>query len=209
MYRRKAGIVLLNLGVAFASAFAVAGNVDRYSNSTIGLAVEKPRGWYFLTSQAVTESRERVRTRDEALGELVRQRARLPLVAMTKYENPEARSDVSPTAQIVLSPLGARKDLSPEDILRLVVAQMQRGFSDFRIVDPIQAATVSGLRAAHMVATYSIGNQAGRSFAVRSRTWLVPRGGFAFIIGMSGPAQGPDVSEAEFSAILETMRIER
>ena len=29
-----------------------------------------------------------------------------------------------------------------------------------------------------------------------------------FLIGMSGPQEGPDVSEAEFEAVLESIRIE-
>jgi hypothetical protein len=69
MDRRKAAIVLVSLG----AALAVAGDVYRYPNSVIGRALEKFRGWYYTTAQAVTGDGERAHLRDEVLGESGRQ----------------------------------------------------------------------------------------------------------------------------------------
>jgi hypothetical protein len=46
-------------------------------------------------------------------------------------------------------------------------------------------------------------------FKVRTRIWVVPRGPFMFLIGMSGPADGPDVSEEEFTTALASIQIEK
>ena len=44
-------------------------------------------------------------------------------------------------------------------------------------------------------------------FPTLSRMWIVPRGSFMFLIGMSGPQGGPDVSESEFKAVLDSVEI--
>jgi hypothetical protein len=48
----------------------------------------------------------------------------------------------------------------------------------------------------------------GTEYASRSRIWLVPRGQFMFLIAMTGPQDGPDVSEEEFSTVLASIDIE-
>jgi hypothetical protein len=46
-------------------------------------------------------------------------------------------------------------------------------------------------------------------YEVRSRTWVVPRGPYFFMIAMSGPLAGEDVSEAEFEQVLASIEIRR
>ena len=94
-------------------------------------------------------------------------------------------------------------------MLHRATATLQRAFSDFVFVDPIQDADVSGMRAAYMKATYTLRTTDKREHRVVSRTWLVPRGTFMYLIGMSGASQGDDVSEAEFAAALKSIVIAR
>lgn len=67
---------------------------------------------------------------------------------------------------------------------------------------------LGGLPAAHARATYTLTTDAGQ-FKVRTRIWVVTRGPFMFLIGMSGPADGPDVSETEFTTALASIQIEK
>ena len=67
---------------------------------------------------------------------------------------------------------------------------------------------LGGLPAAHARATYTLTTDAGQ-FKVRTRIWVVTRGPFMFLIGMSGPADGPDVSEMEFTTALASIQIEK
>jgi hypothetical protein len=60
-----------------------------------------------------------------------------------------------------------------------------------------------------MRASYTMKNGEGQEFKVLSRMWLVPRGAFAFLIGMSGPQEGPDMSESEFAAALASIDIRK
>lgn len=180
----------------------------QYSNSEVGLSLEKPGDWHFMSLAETLDNRNRVRFADEQLTELVRRRAREPLVSISKYEDPSAQPDVTPTVQITLSPLGALAGAPPERSLGIVLAQIGRGLADFEIVKSVHATSLSGLPAAHAVWHCRIENELGGSYEVRSRMWMVPRGQFAFLIGMSGPREGPDVSEEEFQAVLDSIRIE-
>ena len=93
--------------------------------------------------------------------------------------------------------------------MKATIATLQQAFPDFRLVDPIQPATVSGVPAAYMKATYTLRTATGTAFPVMARTWIVPRGKVMFLIGMSGTATGNDVSEAEFLSALASIRIEQ
>lgn len=194
--------------VAVAPISGSADEGNRYSNKDVGLAVEKPQAWHFLSVQSIVENRQRVRLKDEELAEVIRQRARQPVVVIAKYKDPALQPDVTPTAQITLSPAGALKGAPPERVLEAMLQPIQRGLADFQFVKPVHATAVAGLAAAHAVADYRVANEEGLSFPVRGRLWVVPRGAFVFLIGMSGPQQGADVSEEEFAGILKSILIE-
>lgn len=91
-------------------------------------------------------------------------------------------------------------------MLNAVVAQVTKGLKDFAIVEPIQPTRISGHNAASMKATFTM-QTSGGSFAVLSRMWVVERGNDLFVIGMSGPKEGEDKSEAVFSRILSDIEI--
>jgi len=93
-------------------------------------------------------------------------------------------------------------------MLQVATVTLQRAFSDFVFVEPIQDVEVSGMKAAYMKATYTLRTADKREHRVMSRTWLVPRGRFMYLIGMSGATEGPDVSEAEFATALKSIAIE-
>ena len=75
-------------------------------------------------------------------------------------------------------------------------------------VQDIHSVQVSSLPAAHMRARYTM-KVGGSGFPVLTRLWLVPRGQFMFLIGMSGPPDGPDLSEAEFAEVLGSISIQK
>jgi hypothetical protein len=81
--------------------------------------------------------------------------------------------------------------------------------ADFSFVEQIRETKIGELTAAYMKAKYTVANPEGREFKSLSRAWIVPRGSFMFLISASGPQEGPDVSETEFKAILDSIQIEK
>jgi hypothetical protein len=187
---------------------APAGNLaqQRVENATAGISIVPPSGWHVTSMQQVMENRSQVRLSDREL-EAGLQRAAAPLFVFSKY--PEPYATLNPTVQVVLRPHPSSLPASATAMLRIATGTLQKAFSDFRFVEPIQNSKVSGMGAASMKATYTLRTADKREHRVLSRTWLVPRGSFMFLIGMSGATEGDDVCETEFAAALRSITIEQ
>jgi hypothetical protein len=179
---------------------------QRVENATAGISIVPPAGWHVTSMQDVFRNRSLARLSDREL-EAGLQRATAPLFAFSKY--PEPSATLNPTVQIVLRPLPRSLGTSPTAMLHVAAATLQKAFSDFMFVEPIQDAEVSGMRAAYMKARYTLRTVDKREHRVMSRTWVIPRGTFMYVIGMSGAAEGDDVSEAEFAAAVKSVEIQR
>jgi len=155
--------------------------------------------------QDVMENRGKLRLPDAQM-QAGLQRATAPLFVFAKY--PEPFNGINPTVQVVLRPKPASLGHSPTGILQASISTLQRASPDYRQIEPVRTATIGGKAAAYMKATYTLPTASGRNYPVIARTWLVPRGGFMFLIGMSGPTEGPDGADAEFARVVETIQIE-
>jgi hypothetical protein len=129
--------------------------------------------------------RKRFRSWHRELQEAIQKLARAPLFVFTKY--PEPYPTLNPSIQLVVRPLGRLAGSASVSLLNMAVGPMQKAFQDFAFVQPPQEVQVSGFPAAHMRARYTMKNADGEEFNVLSRMWIV----------MSGPQEGPDVSERE------------
>jgi len=199
--------ILSILVLCMLGRLAIGSEKNEYTNPTAGFQITKPNSWTFLSIETIAANRENIRLKDEELRVAIRERATAPLVVIAKHEEPYG--DLNPTISIVLRPAGSLQGKSATEIMSTVVLPMQNALQDFIFIREIHETEVSGLKASHMRATYRISNKEGRDFKVVSRMWMVPRGAFIFLIGMSGPESGPDVTEAEFDKVLQTIKIEK
>jgi len=179
----------------------------RFENATAGIALTRPAGWVTASLQTVQENRERLQLSDQDFQAAMQKAATAPLFVFMKH--PEPHPSLNPSIQVTLRPLGQLAGLPPTELMRMVTGPMKTAFADFVIVTGISDAQVSGLAGAHMRAKYTLKNQDGAEFQVLARMWLVPRGSFLFIIGMSGPQEGPDVSESEFGETLASISMQK
>jgi hypothetical protein len=177
---------------------------ERVDSPESGIALTVPVGWHRATLEQVQANRERVRLPDAELQQALATRSALPLFTFTKYEEPYPR--LNPSLQVTLR---AGLPGTATELLAMALEPMRRGFPDFRILSAVRATQVGGWQAAHVRASYTLRNNAGESFRVLSRLWLVPRGRLMFLIGMSGDQSGEDVCEEEFAAVLESIRIQK
>jgi hypothetical protein len=196
---KSASLILFAIALAAPAARAQ----QRFSNPTAGLSIDAPAGWGVLSMQQVMDNRAKVRVPDETLQAGI-QNSTAPLFVFAKY--PEPHSTLNPTIQIVLRPRPRTSD-SATALLSAAMVTVQRAYPDFRYREPVRATRVSGMPAS-MKATYTIHTQSGTSHPVLARMWLVPRGSYLFLIGMSGAQDGSDVSEEEFTAALQSIHIQ-
>ncbi len=181
-------------------------NADRFHSAAAGFSVTKPSSWNFASAEQIAEHQSGVRYPDKELEEMVRTRARTPLVVLLKH--PQPFEGINPSVQISIRPLGPLSGTGALELMANIVPTMQRGMGDFTFIDKMQETKVSGFPAAYMKAAFTAASPQGGEFKSLIRLWLVPRGRVVFMIGMSGPSEGPDISEDEFTAILESISIE-
>ena len=198
---RALGCALLAFPLFLAASHAQ----QRYSNPTAGVSVTPPAGWSVVSMQQVLENRSKVRLPDAEL-QTGLQRATAPLFAFAKY--PEPHVGLNPSVQIVLRPSPSAANSSAATILAGAIDTLQKLYPDFQFVEPIRNVAVSGMPAAYMKASYTLRTQQGNAHRILSRMWLVPRGAYMFLIGMSGPTEGADVSEREFATALASIEIQ-
>lgn len=179
---------------------------NTYSSPTAGFSITKPTSWRFASLEQVSAARESVRLKDKDLEKAIREQANVPLLVILKYEEPYP--DLNPNVQVHVRSLGQLEGKSATEVLSMTIPALKRVMSDFELVDPVKETTVSGMKAAYMKCKYKV-SAGDKEFGVLSRMWLVPRGGFMFMISMDGPQEGPDVSEKEFAQILKSIKIEK
>lgn len=193
--------VVLALFPAYASSDEVT-----FSNAAAGFTFSKPASWVCLSMMKLEKSREDIRLGDAQLEQQIRQNALAPLVIVTRH--PEPYDELNPTIQIVIRPLGPMTGKSALEILQFSVSQLMKTFPDFTYVQDVHETSVSDLPAAALRATYTVKNSDGRSSPVLTRMYVVPRGSMMFLIGMTDPRSGPEISEDEFSEALDSIQIE-
>jgi hypothetical protein len=207
MNRRLLAVVAVVFAILGETASSQNAAPQRFENATAGIALLRPPGWQTASLQTVQENRERVQLSDADLQAALQKAATAPLFVFMKH--PEPHPDLNPSIQVTLRPLGQLTGSSPTEIMKVAVGALQKALADFVFVTEITDVQVSGLAGAHMRAKYTAKNRDGSEFKVLTRMWLVPRGAFMFLIGMSGPQDGPDVSESEFAEALASISIQR
>ena len=90
----------------------------------------------------------------------------------------------------------------------MLMGGVQRQFPDLTYVDEVQDANIDGIDGAYTKIKYTV-SAGDQKFPTLARMWMVPRGHNIFIVGMSGPQEGPDVSEDTFMKIFKSIKIEQ
>ena len=188
--------------VTFAEA-----NEDTYINDIVGIEISKPQEWFFMDTESVSLSRNRISLDDKNFERQLKSNARLPLVTICKYKKPETRLDVSPTVNVVYSKLGNLMALAPDELLKIIGSSLGKQFLDFKYELEPTIAKLSTKNAAKAIARYTLENQDGYIFKVRSEMWIVPKGDRVLIIGFASPAEGPDVADVAFESIFKSIKL--
>jgi hypothetical protein len=207
MSRSAVGVVALVFVLLAKVVGAQSAAAERFENATAGITLVRPAGWQTASLQTVQQNRERVQLSDAELQAAMQKAATAPLFVFMKH--PEPHPDLNPSIQVTLRPLGQLAGTAPTDLMKVVAGPLQKALADFTFVTEIEDVQVSGVPAAHMRAKYTARNREGAEFKTLTRLWLVPRGAYLFLIGMSGPQEGPDVSETEFAAALASITIQK
>ncbi len=191
----------------FSFVIFAASTENTYVNEIVGIEIAKPKEWFFLTTDAVKENRNRINLDDKHFEQLLKTKARLPLVSISKYKNPETKLDVTPTVNVMYSHLGKLKTFPPDAVLKIICGTMEKQFLDFKYEQTPVKIKLSNKNGAKAIVKYTLENKNGYIFKIRSEIWIIPKGDRALMIAFAGPAEGPDVSKVEFMKISKSIKV--
>ena len=176
-----------------------------FHHSGAGFSMTKPMEWRYLSPQMVKMASESTNWNDAELEKAIKENPNAPLVVITRYPEPYPTLNPSVAVTVVNLPV---EGMPPKDILNMSTEVLKRAYPDLTYVDEVQDANVDGINGAYTKIKYTMA-AGGQKFPALTRMWLVPRGKIMFTVGMSGPQDGPDVSEEAFKEILSSIKIEQ
>ncbi|MCP4643980.1 MAG: hypothetical protein GY851_26290 [bacterium] len=162
----------------------------------VGFSITVPDGWMIRTNAEVMANRER-------FSEQLAENSQAPLFAATKYA--ESSSNINPTVQVLHRPVPQPGIEGARNALRLGlggIAQMMGNVDEQSGPHP---GLIGNREAVGGSLQYVIGFKDERPLKVESNMWCVPDDGFVYLIGLSGPADGPDESSVLFKEILASI----
>ena len=191
--------------MGFAAVALLIGNAYSQSDRTFTSAIARihltiPPSWKFQNLETIARNRAAARLKDQELQRAVEQMASAPLVVATKH--PEPYPSLNPSFQLLVRPLGRLSSLTGAQILALVQPTLEKSFSDFILVSPIQEVMVGRLPGAMLTARYTVSNQSGQTFPTQATIVAIPRDSFLYQISFSAPPDGPDALRSKVKDVL-------
>ena len=177
---------------------------NTYHNGEVGFSITKPSNWLFMNPEIVQAHMDKVQLSDKNLEALVKKK-KAPLVVITRYPMPAP--SFNPNVVVKLAAMPA-EGFPLKDVMSLALKIIKQSFPNLTYVEEIQDAKVDGIEGAYSKSKYTMSSK-GREYRVMVRMWLISRGKIMFSIVMTGPQEGPDVSEEAFKEIVKSIRIER
>jgi hypothetical protein len=187
-----------------AAASAPAADNPNFYSRPVGFAIKRPVGWHWLSDTESLNKQIPRRLSDAELAKAIGKRPELALVQIGMH--PEPYAGFNPSIQVSVKALASFPSKNMVEALAPLLEQVKKEHPDLIVLDAPQETKVTGWPGARMKVRYSdtIG---GESVQVAARLWLIPRGDFVFVIGMSNTAEGEGSAEAPLAGALASIRI--
>lgn len=178
-----------------------------FNNTDIGFSITKPSEWHYVSRKILEENRDANRANNAELEEVSQKTGDSPfLTVFSRYPEPNSRNN--PTVSVTVLNTGVA-GLPPKSFLGQSTVILKKAYPDLTIVEEVRDREVDGIIGAFTRLKFTIVGADDQRLPTMHRIWLVPRGVLMFSIAMTGPQEGPDVSEDAFQEILKSIKITR
>lgn len=202
-------IQALLLGILLASATPGApdsGGQGNQLTSPVGLSLEKPDDWSFVSREEVLRHAAGAKLADPEMEKKLEERAK-GYTGQVVYVIGNGHG-IRPSFQVHLTPIPpAHSKVTPEQILRLGLPTLLKAFPECRVESDVKAVQVSGMPAAEVTLAHSMAAPGMGSVPARSRFIVVPRGKMYFTIGLLVSQEDADRVRPDFEKMLASLRI--
>ena len=180
---------------------------DTFNDAATGFSITKPSDWHYAPEEILEANRNANRTNNSELDKVSRENGDSSfLTVFTRYPEPNPKNN--PTVSVTVVNVGMA-GLPPKYMLSVSTATLKKAYPNLTIVDDIRDHEVDGIMGAYTRLKFTVIRTDDRKLKTMHRMWLVPKGPLMFSIAMTGPQEGPDVSDEAFKKILNSIKIER
>jgi hypothetical protein len=199
--------VLVGILLALAAPGAPdAGAQGNQFKSPVGLSLEKPDGWSFVSREGVLQQAAGAKLADPEMEKKLKEREK-DYTGQIVYVVGDGHG-IRPSFQVHLALIPpANSKVTSEQILRSALPSLLKAFPDCRVESDVKAMQVAGMPAAEVVLAHSMAMPDGASVPARSRFIVVARGKVYFTIGMLASQTDVDRVRPDFEKMLASLRI--
>ncbi len=179
---------------------------ELYENKTLGLSVQKPATWFFVTDKQHRSNIARTKMTDAEFQSLVLKLSSAPIFMISKYREPY--DDLNPSVKITARPGGRVNPGNLLAVAKSMVVVVAKMIGKVDAVEGPELMQFSGFPAAYVVIDYTLETQEGRQFPTKSQMWFVLKGDLLFIVGASTRQDDMTGSHQEVQRVIDSIRLQ-
>jgi hypothetical protein len=173
-------------------------NAERFTNTALGLRIEKPDDWCVLTPEENAEDHRRIEAANPQLSEGIRGDGERPVYAFFRYRD-RYRGGFTPTVKVGTRTAASLIGHTGQQVLDAMLPQVGKMMTGLTVVTAPESVRLAGKLAGHMTLTYTL-NVDRTSFRVASEMWVIPRGTYFVVLGAIYP---PDDKSGDRAAVMK------
>lgn len=175
-----------------------------YINKALGLKIEKPADWHYVTKQEHRDNLERAKYKSEDFRRLVIESARSPLYMISKYKEPH--SDLNPSLKILLRLVGPEAMMFGIDQMSMAKrfsVRLKEQFENFEVtVKPVET-TIGSEKAAYFQAKYIMDER----YPAITEMWIIIKNNYMLMISSGSRIDEANGKREEIYNILNTLEL--
>jgi len=179
------------------------GTNNLYEAQLLGLSINKPASWDFITSEESKAMLSSTKLEDKDMEDLVSVFYK-PIVAIVK----ERWQLPIPSVSITVNPDEDSPNISPVEVLQGLSKMGYSSFKDYSIINKPEEIEIDGHKAAYMKAHYTSeiwGDT--KLYPTSYETWIVPRQGYFFMIGAVSSQSEDQTTRSEIVSIIKSIKL--
>lgn len=198
---------ILGAALCWAALTTAIASDDSFTDEQLGFSISKPAAWVFLEEEDVQSRSERLQLSEAAQRALFLQRPRMPLVSIAQQVDSDATQGIVPSVTVVRAEIGGYDGFPASIVMTHSHAKWRVAGQPFKYLTAPRDKSFHGHPAAYSEMSLIVRDASGRDFDVRTRNWLIPRQGYALMIGMSASEDEAEEADEVFDEILETIEL--
>ena len=181
--------------------------MNKFSDALLGFECDIPDGWTVLPGAWARKAKLTAAATSAQVEALLKANSNTPFLSLQQLQNDPYES--IPMMQCTAQPLALVQNMGgPDRLIDSAIAQMERAYPDFQVLQRLSPYLIAGAAGAYMKAGMSVRNEHGVKFSCVSELIVLLASGYCLVMGFSGPSAVDKRPSADFDAMLRSIRLQ-